>query len=181
MGVVMFEFIRGERGSRTTLFKIGNATVPAVLVTRLLKRLENETPRAQERLFIAALAKNYEAVLDELQREEVSIPDAIQALRQFSVKKRPAGLRAVSMANRLAPTVAKAFSGATAKDVVNAFMARVQSPGFADLLVSEVKALEAKNGRNSVGRIRVRSPRPGGNAQAAQMRKARSSKKSKKG
>lgn len=174
----MFTFVKGSGRSAKAQYKIGNVVIPAAVITRLMGKLAGQPEKVQERLFIAHLTGTYDAVLDELDRANFSILDAIKALSTSKEESAAKGSRKFKReADAVAKVLCRKYAAKTPAEMVDAFLKTVAAPGFKSEVVAVLVELEGKNKRNAQGKIRVRPAREDMKQRAFKARAAKGKKK----
>lgn len=169
----MFTFVKGSGRANKAHFKIGNVVIPAAVVTRLMGKLQGQSEKTQERLFIANFTGSYDALLDELDRSGISPLEAIKALQGAKAVRAPGARKFKREADAIAKALCRKYAGKSPAEMVDAFLKTVAAPGFAAEVEAVLKELEAKNARNAQGKIRVRPARQDMKARAVKMRAAK--------
>jgi len=175
----MFTFVKGSGRTQKAQIKIGNVVVPSSIITRLLGKLNGQPEKTQERLFIAGLAGNYDALLDEIDRAGMTPAQAIEALAAIKATGgRVTGNRKFKReADAVAKVLCRKYAGKRPAEMVDAFLKTVADAGFKGEVVSILEELEKKNQRNAQGKIRVRPAREDMKARAIKARAAKTKKK----
>lgn len=150
--------IKGAGKITKAQYKVGNASIPASAVTRIIKKIDSLEPRQQERKFAAALDGKYDAFLDELDKAGINISDAIQQIQALSVRPKVSrrstreSLVAISVSKMLART----YLSKSSTDMVQEFLSLATTPSFHSELIEHLDNLEKEFGRSKLGKIRVR-------------------------
>ncbi len=163
------------KGNRAT-FVCGKASVPAAMVSRLLKGIEGKSDTTKTRIFISKLATRHGDFLDAMEKAEVSFQDAIQKMAELSPVKEKATPRITKEASAVAKLLCRKYSGKTADEMFAAFIETVFRPEFKALVIDLTGENEKKFGRNAQGRIRVRPERKDLAGNAAKARAGRKKK-----
>jgi hypothetical protein len=151
-------FIKGTGKVTKAQYKIGDASIPASAITRIIKKIDSLEARQQDRKFAAALDGKYDAFLDELDKAGLNISDAIQQIQALSIKPKASrrNTRESLVAISVSKLLARTYLGKPSTDMAQEFVALAATPSFQAELIMNLNNLEKEFGRSKLGKIRVR-------------------------
>lgn len=163
------------KGNRAA-FVCGKASVPAAMVSRVLKAIEGKSDSARIRTFIAKLAPKHGDFFEAMERAGITEQDAITQMAALAPVKEKAAPRITKEATAVAKMLCRKYANKTPDEMFAAFAETVGRPEFKALVVELVGESEKKFGRNPMGRIRVRAERKDLAGNAAKARAGRKKK-----
>lgn len=163
------------KGNRAA-FVCGKASVPAAMVSRVLKAIEGKSDSARTRTFIAKLAPKHGDFFEAMEKAGLTEQEAITQLAALAPVKEKAAPRITKEASAVAKMLCRKYANKTPDEMFAAFVDTVSRPEFKDLVVELATASEKKFGRNPLGRIRVRPERKDLAGNAAKARAGRKKK-----
>lgn len=161
-------------------YALGKATIPAAMVTRMLKGLP--ATGSIDRYFFTSLAK-HGAFLDALEAAQIAPAKAIETFKSLKplpvAKTGERASRIEMLAEALAPKICQRFGGEDPQEVVAAFLAAVAKPEFKAEAVDIIKAHKAAHGMTPTGHIKTsdRKANPKALRALAEFRKKAAKKK----
>lgn len=177
MSAIVFRKGTGRKDRAT--FACGKHSVPAALVTRLLRELAGLGEAAMVRKFITKLGTRHEGFLEALDKAGISYPQAIEEMRKSSPRRSSGKPRISKEAEAVARMLCRKYSEKDPAAMLASFLETVTRPEFQEKVVELIQANLAKLGRNAQGRIRVRAARKGPYP-TAPLEKARAARAKKK-
>ncbi|MEI6291851.1 MAG: hypothetical protein WCP19_15630 [Chloroflexota bacterium] len=84
-------FRKGSNKTDRAAFVCGKASIPSVMITRLLNELEGKSESATMRTFFKKLSGRHDSFLDALDKAGLDYKAAIQALKDAAPAKRAEG------------------------------------------------------------------------------------------
>lgn len=134
-------------------YRLGKASVPKSVVTRLLKAIGSKSGVALDRIFYQGMAR-YAAFLEAMEANNLT-PDL--AVKEFAgLQPKKAGkLRIEREAEGVAKILAKKYANLSPKEMVEKFVATANRPEFKDEVVDILKGFEKTYKRNAFGRIKT--------------------------
>jgi len=172
-------FKKGTGKTDRAVYLVGTKTIPAAVITRLLRNLVGLSGPKLDRSFYQALEKYPEAldVLDGLAITPAVAVEKFQALQKESKpevsNKRVS--KAVKTAELFSKGICKRFKG-TPEEMVTEFLKTVSGDDFKKEAIDCIAAYEKTNGKSKLGFIKT-SSRTGNPAAQKALAKARASKK----
>ncbi len=174
MNTLKYEAGTGK-GNRA-VFVCGKATVPAAMISRLLKEIEGKPEATQARILISKIAPRHGAFLEAMEKAEISYQVAIQTMIELAPVKTKGTPRITKEASAVAKLLCRKYSNKTADEMFASFIETVFRPEFKTLVLELTGENEKKFGRNTQGRIRVRPERKDLAGNAAKARAGRKKK-----
>jgi hypothetical protein len=165
-----------DKSNRAT-FVCGKASIPAAMISRVLKAIEGKSDSVKVRTFISKLAPKHGDFFDAMEKAGISDQEAIKQLTELAPVKEKAAPRITKEASAVARMLCRKYANKTPDEMFAAFAETVGRPEFKALVVELATASEKKFGRNPLGRIRVRPERKDLVGNAAKARAGRKPKK----
>lgn len=151
-------FIKGESVKDKAKYQIGQVSVPASFITRLLSEATGKPEKLQERLFIAGLTKNYSGFLDELDRQEMSLIEAIRIMSSFKeIRTSKIRSKTDKLVENISKIICRKYADKTVEEMVQAFFETIKTADFEEKVIKNIREMEEKFGRNGQKKIRVRA------------------------
>ena len=170
------EYQTGTDKKNRAAFLCGKASIPAAMISRVLKAIEGKSDAAKIRIFISKLAPKHSDFFEAMDKVEISYQDAIQKLIELSPVREKATPRITKEASAVANLLCRKYAKRTPEEMFGAFLETVSIPEFKTLVVELTTENEKKFGRNAQGKIRVRKERKDLVANAEKARAGRKKK-----
>lgn len=170
------KYQQGTGKGNRAVFVCGKATIPAAMISRVLKAIEGKSDSTKTRIFISKLAPKHGDFFDAMEKAGISDQKAIQKMAELAPVKEKAAPRITKEASAVAKMLCRKYSGKTGDEMFAAFLETVNRSEFKALVVELVGESEKKFGRNALGRIRVRPERKDLAGNAAKARAGRKKK-----
>lgn len=154
-------FRKGTGKKDRASFVCGKSSIPAAVVTRLLKELEGKPETTMMRIFIKKLAGKHDEFLDALDKAKLTYPQAIQEMEDAAPKRASRKPRIAKEALAVARMLCRKYSNQDAEGMLVSFLETVGRPEFKALVTDLVNGYLGQYGRNKQGKIRVRAERKG--------------------
>jgi hypothetical protein len=167
----------GTDKTNRAAFVCGKASIPAAMISRVLKAIEGKSDSVRTRTFIAKLAPKHGDFFDAMEKAGISDQEAIKQLTDLAPVKEKAAPRIAKEASTVAKMLCRKYANKTPDEMFAAFVETVSRPEFKALVVELAGESEKKHGRNPMGRIRVRPERKDLVGNAAKARAGRKPKK----
>lgn len=172
-----FSYTKGVGKENKAEYKIGKATVPAAVVSRIIKAVEGKPETRKGFIIYNKLEKEYSDFLEALDKAELDYVAAFALMQEVKPKK-ATGQRAgktEKTAEALAKGILKRFKG-TPEDIVADFQKMTTSHEFVSELLDIIKSYQKNFGTNTTGFTKT-SNRKGNPAAIKALAKARAAKK----
>lgn len=155
-------FRKGTSKDDRAVFVCAKTTVPTAMISRILNKIiKDGMPESKaNRYFIAQMNKKYEKFLEALDKAEISYPQAIQMMAGLVPVKQKAAPRISKEAAAIVKALCRKYAGKTAEEMFDAFSETMGREEFKSLVIGMINAAEKVNGRNKLGKIRVRIENP---------------------
>ena len=160
---------KGSGRNEKAEYHLGEATIPASMVTRMLVNLNGKSGVTLDRLFYQALTK-HEGFLEAMEAQELAPVNVVaEFLALKPVKAAPTGKR-VSKVEKTAEAfvkgICKRFKGSP-EEMVAAFLAAVQAPEFKAEAVDIISGYAETYGKTPGGFVKASARRANPAAQIA--------------
>lgn len=134
-------------------YRLGKASVPKSVITRLLKSMEGKAGVALDRVFYQGMAK-YGTFLEAMEANNITPENALKEFQ--ALKPRKAGtLRIQREAEGVAKILAKKYANLSPKEMAEKFVATVNRQEFKDEVIDILKGFEKNYKRSATGRIKT--------------------------
>lgn len=159
-----------DKKNRAT-FLCGKASIPAAMISRVLKAIEGKSDSTKTRIFISKLAPKHGDFFDAMEKAGINEQEAIQKMIDLTPVKEQATPRISKEAAAVAKLLCRKYTNKTPDEMFSAFVETVFRPEFKTLVIELAWESEKQFGRNKQGRIRVRKERAdlAGNAAKARL------------
>lgn len=149
----MITFHPGKGVKDKAEYRLGKASVPKSVVTRLLRSIDGKSGVGLDRVFYQGMAR-YAGFLEAMEANNIT-PE--HAVREFiALKPTKSGkLRIEREAEGVAKILAKKYANLTPKEMVEKFVATANKQEFKDEVVNILKSYEKSYKRNAFGRIKT--------------------------
>jgi hypothetical protein len=166
----------GTDKSNRAAFVCGKASIPAAMISRVLKAIEGKSDSVRTRTFIAKLAPKHGDFFDAMEKAGISDQEAIKQLTELAPVKEKAAPRITKEASAVAKMLCRKYAKKTPDEMFSAFTETMSRPEFKVLVIELVSEFEKKFRRNPQDRIRVRPERKDLAGNAAKARAGRKKK-----
>jgi len=174
--MTIIKYQPGTDKTNRAAFICGKASIPAAMISRVLKAIEGKSDSAKVRTFISKLAPKHSDFFDALEKAGISDLDAISKLIELAPKKKEAAPRIAKEASAVVKMLCRKYAKKSPDEMFTAFSETMSRPEFKALVIELVGESEKKFGRNAQGRIRVRPERKDLAGNAAKARAGRKKK-----
>jgi transcriptional/translational regulatory protein YebC/TACO1 len=146
-------FFPGKGVKDKAEYRLGKASVPKSVITRLIKAIGGKSGVALDRIFYQGMAR-YGAFLEAMEANNLT-PD--QAVKEFAslLPKKGGKLRLEREAEGVAKILTKKYANLSPKEMVEKFVATANRQEFKDEVIDILKGFEKAFKRNAFGRIKT--------------------------
>lgn len=154
------QYVKGEGKENKAEYRIGKASVPAALITRILDSNKNSSDTKLGSILFARIEKKHPKFVDALEASGIELSDAIKQMREIKPPKfQGTGQRTPKIAKTaeaLAKGICKRFKGEP-EEIVKKFAALVSSDEFQKEAIDIISSYKKQFGLNSLGFIKCTS------------------------
>jgi hypothetical protein len=176
-----FIYIKGTGKEDKAEYRFGAVTVPAAVITRVMKEVQGMPEKKQGYLFYTKLVGKYSAFIEALDAAKIEYTEALSMLEEVKPPKYVGtGARGSSVsitAEMMAKGICRRFKG-TPEEMVTQFLKVVTDPEFKKEAVDIIKAYQKNFGISSTGHTKTSNRK--GNPAAIKALKLARDKKAKK-
>lgn len=170
------KFQKGTDKTNRATFVCGKTSIPAAMVSRILKAIEGKSDSVKIRTFIAKLMPKHSDFFEAMEKAGISELQAIGLLTSLAPVKVKATPRIKKEASAVAKMLCRKYAKKTPDEMFSAFAETMNGPEFKALVIALVKECEENFGRNPQDKIRVRPERKDLAGNAAKAREGRKKK-----
>ena len=177
-----FTYVKGEGKENKAEYRLGKASVPAALISRIADKLKGQSEQRQGHIIFGALQKKYFLFLDAIETAKLEYPEAFAMMMEVKPKKaagtgtRTRTSSTTKTAEAIAKVICKRFKGEDAIKLFRDFMDMAVSSEFEKETIDTIEAFQKNYGTSPTGYTKTTN-RSGNPAAIKALAKARNAKK----